>query len=149
MPIHLDQLPSERPEANFKLLDAGTYEFVIEKAEIKVSNNGNEYMQVTLVTDDGDKLWDNIMYTDNPHVQFKFTRFLRACKVPLQGSLEFKDIKVLVEGARVKADVIQEEQTYKGNTQTRNIIDLFNGDCYYPIDDEEAVPFSEGTQGTY
>ena len=82
------------------------------------------------------------MASDKPALQYKLSRFLRACRIPLIGEMELADLGRVVTGKTVYVDIKHQENTYQGKTTTRAEVEIFKGDVYYLPEDLDT-PFSE------
>ena len=82
MGINFDALPKEKPEG-FALPEEGFHKATIVKTTVKTSANGNDYLEVQLKLDGGSTVFDRIMESDAPALQYKIARFITACKLPL------------------------------------------------------------------
>jgi hypothetical protein len=152
MPINFDALPQTKPEGggNFTLPEPGIHKAVIKEAVVKTSSAGNQYLEVVLELESGGKIWDRIMDSDKPALQFKLSRFIRACRIPLSGSMEFSDMILLVKGVTLYADITHKENTWDGKTTMKAEVDLFSNEIYYlPEDMQDAAPTTPTASGTY
>lgn len=137
MAINFDKIPTDKP-TGFELPAEGYHKATITKAEITTSAKGNEYMQVTLKLDSGQLVWDNIMDTNAPAIQYKLGRFIQACGIPLVGELSFQDLASLVVDKEVVVDIKVKMDEYtdkQGNKveKEKAEVDMFENDIYYPI----------------
>lgn len=150
MPIQLDALPKERPSGSFSLVPEGNHLAKIESTSVKTSAAGNEYLEIVLNFEGQGKIWDRIMASDSPYVQYKLQRFLSACNVPMVGQLTFQDLGTLVQGKQLYVDIVHKEDEYKGETRTKAEVDIFTEDIYYPVGGEAPTGnTSSPSQGSY
>lgn len=156
MSINFDKLPTEKPEG-FALPPEGFTKVTITKPVIKTSKAGNKYLDIQLKTPTGQIIWDKIMDSDTPALQYKLARFITACKLPLVGEITLEDLGRVVNGKEVVADIVHKENTWKDKTTTKAEVEIFANDVYYPIEDyatlvpdsgQEAPPI-DMTPGTY
>ena len=156
MAITFDALPKEKPEG-FSLVPEGFQVLTITKPLVKTSKAGNEYLEIQLRHDSGAILFDRIMLSDAPSIQYKLSRFVTACKLPLVGEITFQDLSKVVEGKQIVADVQHKENEYNDKVTTQAEVDIFSNDIYYPVEDYAtlvpgAAPVSNDTTpttGTY
>jgi hypothetical protein len=141
MAINFDRLPQERPEGggNYPLLEPGIHEVTIEEASMKTAASGSQYLEIVLKLKKGGKVWDKIMDSDKPALQYKLSRFLRACRIPPVGEMELPDLATLVKGRTFFTDIINKENTWNGKTTTRPEVDLFTGGVFYLPEDLDGV----------
>ena len=146
MAINFDALPKEKPAntGGFELPEPGIHKAVIESTAVKPGNAG-PYLEVVLKLEQGSKVWDRIIPSDKPAMQYKLSRFLRACRIPLTGEMELADLGRVVTGKTVYVDIKHQENTYQGNTTMRAEVEIFKGDVYYTPEDMDT-PFAETPQ---
>lgn len=130
--INFEALPQENP---FALPDPDIYMATIMEADMR--NNKTDatkppYLNIkyNLMKADGTSagtLYDIISDSDNATVQYKTGRFIRACEIPLQGSMELKDLAKIVKGKRIVVDVAHDTKGDRPRAQ----IDLFSRGAYY------------------
>lgn len=156
MAINFDALPQAKPEnlGGFELPDEGIHAAVIESASIKISTAQNKYIEVVFKLQSGSKVWDKIMESEKPALQYKLGRFLRACRIPLTGAMELEDLAKVIVGKTVHVDICHKPNTYNGETKIRAEVELFKGDIYYLPEDIDptsapSTPQSSETSGTY
>lgn len=133
MAINFAALPTSNP---FSLPKVGVYKAKIEEAEMRTPKSDAtkpQYLNVKLVlfNHDGSKagtVYDIFSESDASVVQFKLSRFIQACGLPLTGSMELKDIGKIVVGRTVVVDVTHD----KKSEQPRAVVDVFSRECYYP-----------------
>ena len=75
------------------------------------------------------------MESDNEVVMFKMGRFIRACGIPLQGTMELKDIAKLIQNKTIVVDVTVDTKSERPRAQ----VDLFTREAYYTVDEFEEI----------
>jgi hypothetical protein len=154
MAINFDKLPTERPES-IGLPEPGFHKATISKATATVSKSGNEYLAVQLKLDTGQMVFDNVMNLDSPIHQYKLSRFVQACGMPLAGELTFTDLGKLALNKEVVVDIKITTDTYNGKERDKAEVNMFDNDIYYPISayaslvGEEPQPDNDTTTGVY
>ena len=136
--INFDNIPKDKP-AGYSLPEEGFHKATIAKAEIKISNNGNKYIQTQLKTDDGAIVFDNILDSDAPALQWKIGRLVTACKLPLVGELSLEDLAKVILNKRIVIDVKHVENEWQGKVTTKAEVDIFSNDIFYPIEEYDAL----------
>ena len=142
--INLDALPQESGSNYTPKPDV--YLALIEKAEMrtpKPSSDGTKKpdylsLQYRISKFDGSKagvMFDSQYESDKQAVQYKLTRFLKACGIPLQGQMELKDIATLVLNKQIVVDTKIDESS----NQPRLQVDLFGREAYYPKEQFEEI----------
>lgn len=158
MAINFDALPKDKPEGlGFAIPAEGFHLCTITKPTIKVSGAGNEYLEILLKTADGKSFFDRIMTSDAPALQYKLSRFITACKLPLVGEITFKDLGKVVEGKQIVADVKHVENEWKDKVTTKAEVDIFSNDIFYAPEEYNSLmggaptpqPEIDSTPGTY
>lgn len=131
MAINFDSLPQENP---FALPEPGVYKAKIVEAEMKQGKDLSkpEYLNLKFsLTDKNGKscgnLYDIIAESDSSVVQYKTARFIRACGLPLTGSMELKDLAKVVKGRELALDVSHDNKSERPRAQ----VDLFSREAYY------------------
>lgn len=131
MAINFDTLPQENP---FALPEPGVYKAKIVEAEMKQGRDLSkpEYLNLkfSLTDKDGKNcgiLYDIIAESDNSVVQYKTARFIRACGLPLTGSMELRDLAKIVKGKEIAVDVSHDTKGERPRAQ----VDLFSREAYY------------------
>lgn len=131
MAINFDSLPQENP---FALPKPGVYKAKIVEAEMKQGKDLSkpEYLNLKFsLTDKNGKscgsLYDIIAESDSSVVQYKTARFIRACGLPLTGSMELKDLAKVVKGRELALDVSHDNKSERPRAQ----VDLFSREAYY------------------
>lgn len=138
MAINFDGLPKEKP-AGFKVPEPGFHKVTIAKVEEKVSKSGNDYLQLQLKLDDGSVVFDNIMDSTAPALQWKLGRLVSACKLPLSGELTLTDLGKVILNKEIVADIKVIEDDYKGDGSMKAEVDIFTNDIFYPIEDYQDL----------
>lgn len=155
MAINFDALPKEKPAntGGFELPAPGLHKCTIDSTSVKPGSNGN-YLEVVLKLESGAKIWDRIVPSDKPAVQYKIGRFLRACRIPLIGEMELTDLGTVIVGKTFYVDIMHKPNVYNGVETTRAEVDIFTGDIYYLPEDinSDSAPQTETpapTAGSY
>ena len=165
--INFDTLPTTSEYS----VEADVYLAHIEKAEMRKPKDESKPMylslQYRLTRHNGKKagvMFDAQYESDKQLMQYKLARFLKACKIPLKGQMELKDIATLVLNKDIVVDASLDEQPGK---PTRLQADLFGREVYYPVEqfdeiwnlahpegnefmpvpDASEVPFEEAPEG--
>ena len=132
MAINFDSLPQDNP---FGLPAPGVYKAKIVEAEMKAPKNDPtkpDYLNLKLTLfDKNDKncgnIYDILSESDSSVVQYKISRFVRACGIPLTGSMELKDLAKLVKNKLIAVDVAHDKKSDTPRAQ----VDLFSREAYY------------------
>lgn len=132
--LNFSQLPQSNPYAN-SLPDAGVYRAKITEAEMrkpKTDATKPDYLnlKLSLFNKDGSDagtVYDIISESDSQLVQFKAARFVRACGIPLVGSMELRDLAKLVVGKQIVVDISHDKRSDTPRAQ----VDLFSREAYY------------------
>lgn len=139
MAINFDSLPQENP---FGLPKPGVYLAKIVEAQMKQGKDATKPMYLNLkyelINYDGTKagtLYDIISESDSSVVMYKIGRFVRACGIPLQGSMELKDLAKIVNGKTIVVDVAIDDKGDRPRAQ----VDLFTREAYYMKDEFEEI----------
>lgn len=139
MAINFDSLPQENP---FGLPKPGVYLAKIVEAQMKQGKDATKPMYLNLkyelINADGTKagtLYDIISESDSSVVMYKIGRFVRACGIPLQGSMELKDLAKIVNGKTIVVDVAIDDKGDRPRAQ----VDLFTREAYYMKDEFEEI----------
>lgn len=137
MAINLDQVPDENPSA---ALEEGTYKATVKSAKMKQPNDASKPMylevnyDVVSTTGNTGTFTDRFFESDSSFLLFKLKRFVQALGLNLSGNVELRDIQKLIQpGTQVITIIKQVTDKYNGREQTKNEVDLFDSDCYYPI----------------
>lgn len=139
MSINFDALPKENPYA---LPEAGVYHAHIAEAEMKQGKDIAKppYLNLKYQLSDANgnnkgTLYDIISESDSSVVQYKIARFIRACGIPLTGSMELKDIAKVVAGRDIVVDVSIDNKQNPPRAQ----VDLFSRQAFYLPQEFEEV----------
>jgi hypothetical protein len=139
MAINFDALPQSNP---FGTPNPGLYLAKIEEARMKQGKDTKKppYLNVkySLTKHNGESggtLYDIISESDSQVVQYKLGRFLRACNIPLQGTMELKDIAKLVQNKTIVVDVALDDKAERPRAQ----VDLFSNEAYYQAGEFEEI----------
>lgn len=140
MPINFDSLPTECPNV---LPEAGIYLATIAEATVKVGKtSGNEYIELKLTLSDKTgktygTIYDSVMDSDKAAIQYKLGRFIRACGIPLTGSMELRDIVKLIPK---KVLTVQTKiDPAKDGYAAKAVVDLFGGEVYWKADEYDSL----------
>ena len=136
--INFDNIPKEKP-AGFSLPTPGFHKATIVKETLKTSNNGNQYLELQLKLDSGSMVFDKIMDSDAPALQWKLGRLVMACKLPLAGELTLSDLGKVIHNKRLVIDVKHTENEWNGKTTTKAEVEIFANDIFYPIEEYEML----------
>lgn len=139
MSINFDTLPQDNP---FALPTPGLYRATITEAKMvkgKTDPNKPPYLNLKLTLYDKNNkncgsIYDIISESDSSVVQYKTGRFLRACGIPLTGSMELPDIAKIVPGKELVVDVNHSKPKAnedKDNFTPKAQIDVFSHEAYY------------------
>jgi Protein of unknown function (DUF669) len=133
MAINFSNLPTKNP---FALPEPGVYRAIIEEAEMR--NNKTDAtkppylnLKYKLLNEDESSagtMYDLISESDSSIVQFKISRFIQACGLPLTGSMELKDLAKIAKGRTIVVDVAHDKKSNPPRAQ----VDLFSRQAYYP-----------------
>jgi hypothetical protein len=130
---------------NFQPIAEGTYEAIIKEAEVTKSSSGNDMIKLTLVIRDDvrqqfgkRKIWDYIV---PDKVAWKVQQLSKALKFE-QGK-QFATIQeyakeILFKSLKIK--IKHEEETYNGETKTRERIALYDTSDI-PSSSQQSDPF--------
>ena len=140
MAINFSSLPTKNP---YSIPAPGVYKARIDDAEMRAPKNDAtkpEYLNLkyTLLNADGSSagtLYDILSESDSSIVQFKISRFIQACGLPLTGTMELKDIAKIVKGRTIVVDISHD----KKSDPVRAQVDLFSREAYYPEAEYEHV----------
>lgn len=132
--INFQSLPKESP---FKLPEAGLYIATIKDATMKQPKDLSKPMYLNLryeLADDSNNkagsMFDMMFESDADFCQFKLSRFLVACEIPLVGEMELKDVAKLVVGKRMG---IMIEQDLSNAQYPKVVVDMKSTDGYFPM----------------
>lgn len=139
MSINFDALPQENP---FALQEPGLYKMKIEEAVMKSGSDITKppYLNLKLALfdhDDNSKgaIYDMIAESDSSFLQYKLSRFVRACGIPLTGQMELSDLAHIVSGKVIAGDVNHSKATEKYAAKAQ--IDIFTRGAYYTLEEYE------------
>ena len=140
MAINFDKLPHDNPYA---LPTPGVYKAKIMEADMKAPKNDPtkpDYLNLKYTLFDKNNkncgnIYDILSESDSSVVQYKISRFVRACGIPLTGSMELKDLAKVVKGKEIAVDVIID----KKSDQPRAQVDLFSREGYYLVSEFEDI----------
>ncbi len=117
--INFDKVPTSKPNANATAA-AGRHLAQVEKTEMKATQAGREYLQVTFKTKDSGSFNEFYFDGDKPFLMYKIGRLLKATGVILEGEGTLQDIAKLVKGKKVIVDVIVDDKGYANLDYTDN-----------------------------
>lgn len=145
MSINFSSLPTSNPYA---LPKPGVYKAKIEEATMKTPKSDATkppYLNVKLALYDADgnkagTVYDIFTEGTSSVVQFKLSRFIQACGLPLTGVMELSDIGKIVAGRTVVVDIMHD----KKSEQPRAVVDVFSRECYYPEADFNRIRLLAG-----
>lgn len=136
--INFDSLPT----TNGFSVEADVYLAHIEKAEMRKPKDPEkpEYLslQYRLTRHNGKKagvMFDAQYDSEKSLMQYKLGRFLKACKIPLKGQMELKDIATLV----LNKDIVVDTSVDESGTQPRLQADLFGREVYYTPEEFDEI----------
>ena len=139
MAIQFDSLPKSNP---FALPTPDVYKAKITEAVMKKGKDENKppylNLKLALVNAQGKacgSIYDIMAESDSSVVQYKLGRFLLACGIPLQGSMELSDIYKLVINKEIVVDVNHDTKSQQPRAQ----VDLFTREAYYPVGQFEEI----------
>lgn len=141
MAINFDNLPQDNP---FALPEQDVYKAKITEAEMRASKNDPtkpDYLNLKYTLFDRNNkncgsIYDIISESDSSVAKYKTARFVRACNIPLTGSMELKDLAKLVKGKEITVDVRQGKDL-QGRPKAE--IDLFSREGYYMSTEFEEI----------
>jgi hypothetical protein len=144
MSINFDSLPQDNPYA---LPAPGLYKAKIVEAEMRAAKSKNDdgsakpdYLNLKLMLFDKSgkshgAIYDIISESDKNAVKYKTGRFIRACSIPLTGSMELKDLAKIVRNKDIVVDVIHDKKSDPPRAQ----VSLFGNECYYTLAEFDEV----------
>lgn len=131
MAINFDALPTK----NEYHVEADVYLARIEEAEMRKPKDPAkpEYLNLKyrLTRHDGKSagiMFDGQYESDKQIVQYKLSRFLQACGIPLVGTMELRDIANLV----LNKEIVVDTKVDESGSQPRLQVDPFGREAYYP-----------------
>ena len=140
--IQFDRLPQDNP---FALPAPGLYKGQITETEMRApkaaaadGSKKPDYLNLKIVLTDINgtnrgSFYDIIAESTSSIAQYKLSRFLRACGIPLVGSMELKDLAKIVKGKTIVVDVNHDKPTNGNNPKAQ--IDVFSHEAYYTPDE--------------
>lgn len=128
--INFDALPKEKPEG-FDLPPEGFHKATVTKPVVKTSAAGNDYLEIQLKLATGGIVWDRIILSDAPALQYKIARYVKACKLPLTGEISLADLGRVTENKEIVVNLKHETKEWNGKETTRAEVDIFSNDIYY------------------
>lgn len=141
--INFDELPDSNP---FSTPKPGFYLVDIKAAESKQPKDTakKEFLEVQMILTDADgkacgTLFDRFYDTDSDIPKFKLGRFVKALKLPITGSMTFRDFAKVLPGRTLVVDICNKPDDYKGNGAMKAEVDLFAREAYYPTEEFEAL----------
>ena len=136
--INFDSLPT----TNGFSVEADVYLAHIEKAEMRKPKDAAKpdylSLQYRLTRHNGKKagvMFDAQYDSDKSLMQYKLGRFLKACKIPLKGQMELKDIATLV----LNKDIVVDTSIDESGNQPRLQADLFGREIYYTTEEFDEI----------
>ena len=136
--INFDTLPTKSEYS----VEADVYLAHIEKAEMRKPKDTTkpEYLslQYRLTRHNGKKagvMFDAQYDSEKSLMQYKLGRFLKACKIPLKGQMELKDIATLV----LNKDIVVDTSVDESGNQPRLQADLFGREIYYTPEEFDEI----------
>ena len=136
--INFDTLPTTSEYT----VKADVYLAHIEKAEMRTPKTQGKpdylNLQYRLTRHNGTKagvMFDGQYESDKQLIQYKLARFLKACKIPLKGQMELKDIATLV----LNKDIVVDTSVDESGTQPKLQVDLFGREAYYPVEQFDEI----------
>ena len=142
MLINFNEVSDE--EVTFELLPEGNYTLKVEKCEEKMSSKGNPYWAITYVDKEGNKVFDNLSFTEKTLNRVK--KCFKVLGLDVEGSFDYEPSDVI--GCYMNADVSIEEYDYNGTTRKKNVINLWQCEPYTAkkvakkkVEELEDLPF--------
>lgn len=118
-------------EVTYELLAEGRYILEVDKVEEKTTNNGNDYWLITYKTEDNQKVFDSLFFTDKTLNRVK--KCFKCLGLDVDGEFDYDPDDIV--GCKMNGSVIIEDYTDKnGNQKQKNTLNLW--DC-------EAIPVSK------
>ena len=148
MAINFDAIPQESP---FAVPPADLYEAEIlaadmKKAKAKTDASGNtvprpDYLNIRFGLTDmagnsKGSMFDIIAESDSQVVMYKIGRFVRACGIPLQGSVELKDLAKIIKGKKLLIETMVDDSNPK---YVKAQVDLFSHEGYWKLSEKAEV----------
>lgn len=139
--INFNSLPTDKPSNNPK---SGTYYATIVEAEIKNSKDPTKapYLSTTIQLknakgENAGKVFDNIVESDKPLMQYKLSRFLKALGLTNLTTFELADLVKIVKNKQFIVDIKEEEA--KDGYPAKSVVDVLTGSIYYPMSDAADI----------
>jgi len=125
-----------------KILPAGTYEAVVEKAELTTSDAGNEQIKVTLTVYGGDSeqtVWDYLVFKDT--VLYKVKHFCESAGIDFEkGDLRAEEC--LEKNVRVKLKIDPPKGQYPEKNAVADYVKRNGAAPSVPMSDNDPnMPF--------
>ncbi|CAB4142492.1 Protein of unknown function DUF669 [uncultured Caudovirales phage] len=122
---------SNQNKGEFPTIDEGTYEGIIKEVEVTQSKSGNDMIKVTVVIRDDvkqqfakRKVWDYLVVTEK--TKWKLNQVAKA--IGMADGAKVATIQEFAKSilwAAVKVKIKHEQDTYQGETKTRERIDRY------------------------
>lgn len=148
MAIHMDKLPTQKPEGqgNYALPEPGLHKATVKAFQMKSSkaNPGTEYLEIQLKLESGPVVFDKLFESDAPALQYKLGRYISACKLPLVGELTLADLGRVTVGKELGVDIVIKDNEWNGKVTQKAEVEIFAGDIYYTLEEYAAI---KGTAG--
>ena len=147
MLIDFSQVSDE--ETVFELLNEGKHLLKVVSCESTQSSKGNEMWKIVFEDKEGNKVWDNIVYTDKTLNRIK--KYFSNLGLDVSGSANYTPDDIL--GLYMNAEIKIEDYVDKnGNKKQKNTIDLWQSEKYVSgkkqapkkveeVEDEDIIPF--------
>ena len=122
----------EAGNGEYEIIAEGEYECVIAEAEVKESSKGNPMLKLTITIRNDvkqphrkQKLWDYLVDTEKAH--FKFQQVAKAVGIPSGTMMKtLEDYRLAILFKPVRISVIQEDNTYNGETKKQARIKTYS-----------------------
>lgn len=112
---------------------------LIESASFRTSSMGNAMIELRLKTVDGLIINDYLIISNKSVLQYKLGRFVHACRLGITGVIELRDLAILIVNKHIVVDVKHEQNTHKGITTTKAVVDIFSNDIFYHISEYPSL----------
>jgi hypothetical protein len=129
--VNHDDAGSNNSKGDFPTIDEGTYEGIIKEVEVTQSKSGNDMIKVTVVIRDDvqqkfgkRKVWDYLVASEK--AKWKFNQVAKA--IGLDNGAKVATIHEFAKAILfqpVKIKIKHEQDTYNGETKTREKIDRY------------------------
>ena len=121
-------------ETVFEVLPEGQYNVKVVSCEEKTSTKGNPYWAIKYETDNGDTIFDNLVFTEKTFNRVK--KLFKTLGLDVEGEFDYEPSDII--DCYMKAEVLIESYTDKnGKERTKNVIDLWNCE---PLKATKKVP---------